>query len=379
MSRRARALVALAVLLTLVAGSAPALSVTEEDVEQARREREEAASARAAAIDSVAEAVAAYEEIDAEYKALVHQIGVVRSRIDAYEDEVLVLRQRIRERAADAYMRGIERDPTADFFAEGIQYTIVAQEVLTKALTDDVAALDSLDVITGEMDRLRTQLADDSERANDLRFEAEVIADRMYQLLAEAEESLVAAQGNLVQVEEARAEQLRQEELERIRREEERRRQELAALALRGPGAGVPDEVTPGFICPVQGISAFADTWGAPRSGGRVHVGVDMMAPRGTPLVAVADGVVTSGYGALAGNLVYLDADYGARFFYAHLDAYPANFVSGSWVPRGTVIGYMGDTGNPKPGAYHLHFSIYPTGSGAVNPYPSVARHCPRP
>ena len=378
--RRARSVLTLALVFALFAGIAPAHSTTEEEVEQARQEREQAAAERAAALGSVADAVAAYEEINGEYQGLIFQIGRIRSRIDSYEGEVLRLEDQVRRRAADAYMRGIERDPTPAMFSTGgVERSIVAHGVLSKALSDDVATLDSLQVITGEMERLREQLTTDSERATDLKIEAEAIAARMYQLLGDAETQLATAQENLEQTQVARAETLRQEEIERIRREEERRRAELARRALLGPAGGVSDEALPGFICPVAGVTAFVDSWGAPRSGGRTHVGVDMMGPRGMPLVAVADGTIDIGYGTLGGNVVYVNADYGARFFYAHLDSYPEGLYDGQWVSKGTVIGYMGDTGNPAPGAYHLHFSIYPTGSGAVNPYPTVARHCPRP
>jgi murein DD-endopeptidase MepM/ murein hydrolase activator NlpD len=138
----------------------------------------------------------------------------------------------------------------------------------------------------------------------------------------------------------------------------------------------VGPDVTPGFICPVAGPSAFTDTWGAPRSGGRTHAGVDMMGARGTPLVAVGDGYIEMSYQNLGGNVVWLHADHGVSYFYAHLDSYPSWLANGQRVARGDVIGYMGDTGNPAPGAYHLHFSIYPGGIAPVNPTPTVARVC---
>ncbi len=122
------------------------------------------------------------------------------------------------------------------------------------------------------------------------------------------------------------------------------------------------------IICPMPG-SAFGDTWGAPRSGGRRHEGVDMIAPRGIPIYAVTNGYVTFKHNRLGGNAVSLVADNGNRYYYAHLDAYQG---SSRRVVQGEVIGYNGDTGNAKFSTPHLHFEIHPGGGLAVNPYPSV-------
>ena len=116
------------------------------------------------------------------------------------------------------------------------------------------------------------------------------------------------------------------------------------------------------------------------------------MGPRGTPLYAVANGVIQYGSSVAGGNTLRLYADYGGFFLYAHLDAYVSDLSNGQWVSRGTVIGYMGDTGNSAPGAYHLHFEIHLGGyksasSGqsrtpsAIDPYPSLkaARRLSRP
>jgi murein DD-endopeptidase MepM/ murein hydrolase activator NlpD len=100
------------------------------------------------------------------------------------------------------------------------------------------------------------------------------------------------------------------------------------------------------------------------------------MAPRGTPLVAVANGVIRYGSSVLGGNTAWLHSDYGVSYFYAHLDAFAADLGSGDTITIGTVIGTVGDTGNPAPGAYHLHFGIFPGGTIAVNPYPSVRAVC---
>jgi peptidoglycan LD-endopeptidase LytH len=133
-------------------------------------------------------------------------------------------------------------------------------------------------------------------------------------------------------------------------------------------GIDVGGSYVDGIICPMPG-SAYDDTWGAARSGGRRHEGVDMIAPRGLPIYAVVGGVVTFKSNALGGNAVSLVGDNGNRYYYAHLDSYVG---SSRRVFQGELIGYNGDTGNAKYSTPHLHFQVHPGGGRAVNPYPSV-------
>jgi len=128
-------------------------------------------------------------------------------------------------------------------------------------------------------------------------------------------------------------------------------------------GAGYIDNI----VCPIGG-AAYGDSWGGPRSGGRLHEGVDMLAPRGTPIVAVTSGQVTFKQNQLGGNAASLVGYNGNRYYYAHFDGYEG---SSRVVEQGEVIGYNGDTGNAV-GTPHLHFEIHPGGGVAVNPTPSV-------
>jgi peptidoglycan LD-endopeptidase LytH len=129
-----------------------------------------------------------------------------------------------------------------------------------------------------------------------------------------------------------------------------------------------------GWICPVQGARSFIDSWGAARAGGRSHQGVDLMSPRGTPVVIPVSGLVQLKTGGIGGLTFRLDGDDGNWYYGAHLDAYagPSGRLS-----AGTVVGYVGDSGDAKGTGTHLHFEIHIGGYGnPVNPYPTVARHC---
>ena len=122
---------------------------------------------------------------------------------------------------------------------------------------------------------------------------------------------------------------------------------------------------------PVQGRCGFTDSWQAPRPGGRLHEGVDIIGARGLAIYAVADGVITRMLtgGTLSGNSIRLTIADGTYFFYAHLDGFAAGLTVGQTVRAGQIIGYLGSTGATSN---HLHFEVHPKGGAAVNPYPLV-------
>jgi peptidoglycan LD-endopeptidase LytH len=130
-----------------------------------------------------------------------------------------------------------------------------------------------------------------------------------------------------------------------------------------------------GRLCPVDGRVSFVDSWGAPRSGGRRHQGVDMLAAAGTRLVAVEAGHIRwAGWNTLGGLGLSIAGTSGARYYYAHLSA--RYVAAGARVARGQLVGRVGTSGNAAGGPPHLHFEIRPDGQGKANPYPYVRRWC---
>src|SRR5690606_15777882 len=139
-----------------------------------------------------------------------------------------------------------------------------------------------------------------------------------------------------------------------------------------------PPQPSGGQACPVAGPVSFIDTWGAPRSGGRGHQGVDMMAARGTPVAAIFDGTIsrTGSGSSLGGITIWMRSNAGDSFYYAHLDSVAGGISPGTSVAAGQIIGAVGSTGNASPAYPHLHFEDHPGGGGAVNPYPLVRGIC---
>lgn len=120
-------------------------------------------------------------------------------------------------------------------------------------------------------------------------------------------------------------------------------------------------------VFPVQGGAGIPNDFSLVSTATlRKHLGNDLMAPVGTPLLAVDDGTVRFGTDPLGGNVANLYAQDGTRYYYAHLSAFRG---ASRAVHAGEVIGYLGTTGNAEGGAPHTHFEVHPQNGPAVNPF----------
>jgi len=162
---------------------------------------------------------------------------------------------------------------------------------------------------------------------------------------------------------------------------EAKRRVAQVRLSIPAPEAGA----APLLLLPVIGVTEdqLTDTYTQARSGGRTHDAIDILAPRGTPVVAAVDGTIRKLFTSRAGGLTIYEFDVREErvYYYAHLDGYADGIYEGLSVKQGTVIGYVGTTGNAPPGTPHLHFAIEnltPTKEWwkgePVNPYPLLTR-----
>lgn len=373
------------------------MAADETDAERAAREIADARDRANRAADEYFAAESLLDALEAEADQMV-------ATIDDLEAQVAALTERVQQIAVNRFTRSSTAgSPLLNRFASAEEQMQIS--VLTAVITDTSEAdFDEFDALNRELDRAHDELTAKRVETEVQRRSAEALRD---QAMVEIE--------NLKSVS---AKRLQDEAVRKALAAEQRTRAAEAArsaqVATSDPGtsiafddidssAAVPDDPTladevgsggqtggggtggrpggsggvdfagAGWVCPTGTAAVgFGDTWGAPRSGGRRHQGVDMIGERGTPVLAVVDGFVRAKEMELGGLTVQLFGVDGHRYFYGHFDAYG---LLGD-VRAGDVIGYMGDTGNAKSSTPHLHFEIHPNGGVAVNPYPTVRAHC---
>lgn len=132
-----------------------------------------------------------------------------------------------------------------------------------------------------------------------------------------------------------------------------------------------------GYAFPIRGQASVADNFGTARAAPVVvHEGADIFAPFGSPVVAVRAGSISRvGTLPISGNRLWLTTQDGDAFFYAHLSTFSTAARNGAKVKAGTVLGYVGNTGDAEPTPPHVHFEVHPGGErkSAVDPYPIVS------
>jgi murein DD-endopeptidase MepM/ murein hydrolase activator NlpD len=147
------------------------------------------------------------------------------------------------------------------------------------------------------------------------------------------------------------------------------------------PAATLPAMQPAKLMVPVEGmaLSSIKDNFDQPRGAERHHEALDIMAPKGSKVVAVADGKVVKLFTSKPGGLTVYQFDPTEKYayYYAHLDHYADGLKEGADIKRGDLIGYVGSTGNADPNAPHLHFAVFELTpekqwwkGTPVNPYP---------
>jgi murein DD-endopeptidase MepM/ murein hydrolase activator NlpD len=354
---------ALAVLFLLVVGL-----FTHPATAQSTKERLEAAQARVEELRAEANiATAAYERAHERLIVTQEKIEVTEAALAEARAKIGKLQGSLDERARAAYTLG----PTSTIHllleAETVTEFSDRLEFLDRLAQDDADLATRVAVISEELRRQEAEL----ERLERIQAAAEAEAEKqkeiVYSKLQQAEEL------------EAQLEEQYREELAAARAAAAAAAAAAAEEAASAPSGGGGGSAAGSIAtvsgqalqaCPAPGTS-FVDSFGAPRSGGRTHQGVDMMGNYGMPIYAAQSGTVSHSSSSLGGNQAYVHSSSGYTF-YAHLQGYSG--ASGS-VSAGTLIGYMGDTGNAT-GVPHLHFEYHPGGGAAVNPTPYVAAVC---
>jgi len=316
--------------------------------------KQRVAEARAAANDIAAKVTTTYGQV----QLLGDEIISVEARIADGRARADDLRASVRRRALNAYTGSSEEDGVLLLDDDDPGDLVRRNEYLEKVNARDNAAVSELHALSEDLEDQRTNLDETKKAQESALDQLKAEQAKLDGLLAEAQAAETALE-----------ERLARESAARQAAEEAARRSKAGPS---GPSSGSGNgQVIGGLVCPLPG-SAFSDSWGAPRSGGRTHQGTDMMAPYGAPNYAVIGGSVSTSQSSGGGNTITIAGNDGNAYLYLHLQTF---VVSGGSVSQGQLVATTGDTGNAT-GVPHTHFEIHPGGGAAINPYPTLASIC---
>ena len=333
------------------------------------------AKARVAAAQDAADAATArYHDAQTRHAEIVLTVEEHEAAIRSGRDRARVLRMRVQQLAVTAYTTAGGSVPLAGLGDDEPLTAARRQKLLDQAAGADNAVVDELAALDDRLSRQRDDLERQRVDAEQALAAMDAEAADLQRGLAAAEDAQAEVEEQIRQLEAARQEAERQQqEAEQRARQQEAERQEQQQVADESSSDTTAPVAAGNMVCPVRGAVSFVDSWGAPRPQGR-HEGVDLMAARGTPNVAVVSGDVRMrSAGGRPGLGVALEGDDGNLYYSFHLDSYAGGSRR---VAQGEVIGYTGNTGDASGGPTHTHFEVHPGGGGPVNPYPYVVGVC---
>ena len=365
-----------------------------------------------------------YWQVQSGLEKLDLEVEATRSAAATLAVQVSDLRDQVKVIAVDQYMSQVDDLDVGSHESEADR--AAAQALARLVVGIDNQAIDELAVIGAESDRVRQELISQREEQAAILAEVEATQESIVNELERLASLRQAVAAELTELEDAlvameQAETERQgAEAEQERVDEERRRAQAAASAAAElarqiptpaptvtvpnpqlpdptatatavpnpqpsepfptptPTAPNPQPSTPlptggGIVCPLAGPFTHIDDFSAPRAVGGVHRANDLISAQGTPVLAAASGTIDHRSSSVGGMSAHLKGDNGDYYFYTHLSGYEN--VGVGYVTAGTVIGYVGMTGNaPIP---HLHFEIHSGGYGNYsNPYGPVRQAC---
>jgi len=300
-----------------------------------------------------------WQEAEAALARSEDAAAAAEARIETLRADLRLIQRELEQRAAALFIAGGNPQALALLTSESVSDAVDRLEFASAVAEGDSDLANRVSVESQELawqqERLAEAIADRSAAVADLaaqRASIEAELERYASRVEELEDQLAA---------------------------------EEAAAAANDDGNDTPDGDTPpgspppisgtGWIqtCPVNGPNSFVDSFGDPRPGGRSHAGIDMIAARGTPVVAVHSGTVHRTGSSIGGYGVVVFHDGSSDWtFYTHFMS-ESPLGEGAHVSAGSTIGYVGNTGTT---VYHLHFEYHPGGGVAINPYTALLSVC---